>query len=231
MSNIIAFAKLHLAFDVDAIASEIDQLSSGWKAHFNAKNYTGRWEVISLRCPGGNINNIIPDMISEQAYKDTVLMENCDGVKKLVSQLYCEVMSVRLMNLPPGSSIKQHTDPELSFEQGEARLHFPIRTNHLVDFKVDGKRVQMEKGSAWYINANLPHSVTNNGDCDRIHLVIDCRVNEWLQSLFAASEKQYADNQKSNSQQLLVIEALRNQNTDTANRLADKLEKELSQYE
>ena len=42
-------------------------------------------------------------------------------------------------------------------------------------------------GETWYLNVNLPHSVTNGGDEPRVHLVVDCEVNGWLRELFSAS--------------------------------------------
>lgn len=55
------------------------------------------------------------------------------------------------------------------------------RVTHL---DLDGKRIEMAEGEAWYLNFNLYHSVRNKGTAARIHLVIDCKVNEWFRSLF-----------------------------------------------
>jgi aspartyl/asparaginyl beta-hydroxylase (cupin superfamily) len=231
MMKIIAFAKLGISYDADAMAREINELPSGWSPHFNVSSYSGKWEALSLRSVDGQVNTIIPHLSSSVTYYDTSLMDKCPSVKQLVSHLLCEVLSVRFMRLPAGSVIKEHTDPELSFEQGEVRLHFPLVTNEQVDFRVDKKRVVMPKGSAWYINANLPHSVSNAGASDRVHLVIDCCVNEWIHELFANSGKEYADLGKLRSQHLQVIESLRLHGTDTAMQLADKMEKELNENE
>ena len=40
----------------------------------------------------------------------------------------------------------------------------------------------MAEGECWYLNFSLPHKVANNGDKDRIHLVVDCMLNHWLQT-------------------------------------------------
>jgi len=34
------------------------------------------------------------------------------------------------------------------------------------------------------MNFNLLHRVSNNGDADRIHLVIDAGVNDWVKEYF-----------------------------------------------
>ena len=102
-------------------------------------------------------------------------------------------MSARLLNLRRGAAIKADRDAELAFEKGEARLHVPIVTNPGVEFVIDGERVVMEAGACWYINANLTHRVANHGDTDRIHLVVDCGVNDWLRERFAAAEVSHSE--------------------------------------
>lgn len=41
----------------------------------------------------------------------------------------------------------------------------------------------MVEGQAWYIDFSLPHRVSNMGDEDRVHLVMDCGVDEWLETM------------------------------------------------
>jgi hypothetical protein len=43
----------------------------------------------------------------------------------------------------------------------------------------------MAEGECWYLNVNQPHRVENRGSADRVHLVLDCVVDEWLRALFA----------------------------------------------
>jgi hypothetical protein len=61
-----------------------------------------------------------------------------------------------------------------------------VATNPEVEFYVSGERIVMREGEAWYINFNLPHRIYNGGGTDRIHLVIDCEVNDWVRSVFYA---------------------------------------------
>ena len=41
----------------------------------------------------------------------------------------------------------------------------------------------MKEGECWYLNLSLKHRVNNFGDTSRIHLVIDCKVNDWIKNL------------------------------------------------
>ena len=88
------------------------------------------------------------------------------------------------MRLAPGSVIKEHRDHDLSFEQGMVRIHIPVVTNEGVDFRLNGLRCVMPAGSSWYLRLSDPHSVANRGADDRVHLVIDAGVNDWVAALF-----------------------------------------------
>ena len=46
------------------------------------------------------------------------------------------------------------------------------------DLEVLGTPLPMGEGECWYINFNLPHRIHNRGTTDRVHLVIDCVLND-----------------------------------------------------
>ena len=101
-------------------------------------------------------------------------------IRELLAAFECPLGAVRLMRLGPGSIIKEHRDDDLAFERGTVRLHVPITTNPHVEFLLNGSRVVMAPGSTWYLRLSDPHSVSNNGAADRVHLVIDALANDWL---------------------------------------------------
>jgi len=68
---------------------------------------------------------------------------------------------------------------------GSVRIHIPITTNAAVEFELNRRRVILEAGSCWYLRLSDPHRVANRGDTDRIHMVIDATVNEWIEAIFA----------------------------------------------
>jgi hypothetical protein len=97
--------------------------------------------------------------------------------------LEAPLQAVRLMRLTPGSVIKEHHDNDLSFEQGTVRLHVPVVTNPQVEFYLNRSRIVLEAGSCWYLRLSDPHSVANRGDTDRVHMVIDAEVNDWIRDV------------------------------------------------
>jgi hypothetical protein len=224
--EVIGFAKLNI--EVPKL-NGIETLEySSWLPHFNTRDYEGDWEVLPLRSPGGRADTGVPDLMGNSEYADTVYMENYPGVKQLLDSIKCPILSARFLNLKPGSIIKEHNDIGLAFEKGEVRLHFPVLTNNEVEFFSNNVRLNMLPGDCWYINANLPHKVANYGNTDRIHLVVDCTVNDWLKLVFEQGEKQFfTDDKAPQDNTLAMIVALRLMNTETSLRMADELELKL----
>ncbi|HYK44135.1 MAG TPA: aspartyl/asparaginyl beta-hydroxylase domain-containing protein [Parafilimonas sp.] len=222
---LIKYARLNLRTDFDSLQIETRELihSNAWLPHVNKKHYTGEWQVLALRSAGGNLKHIVADQMNETAFIDTALMDQLPSVKKFTANLECPVMSVRLLNLKSGAIIKPHRDFDLCFEKGEARIHLPIFTNEAVEFILDEERLLMKEGECWYINANLSHSVANYGRTDRLHLVIDCTVNEWLKNIFNEAEKVMIEEKINVHEIQKVIRELRLQNTTMSNKLADQL--------
>jgi hypothetical protein len=121
------------------------------------------------------------------------MLERCSYIPKVLKTFECELESVRLLRLGVQSNIIEHRDYMLGFEDGVARIHIPVETNPLVEFRLKGEVLQMREGEAWYLNFNLPHSVANDGKDARIHLVIDCLVNDWVSNIFAARTESKAE--------------------------------------
>jgi hypothetical protein len=181
-----ATLKLPFVFDVRAIQDELQSFApDDWEPHFNKQYYEGDWSGIALRAAENAHVALYPDPTVER-YVDTDALAKCPSVSAVLEKFKCETESVRFLRLGPGASIREHRDHKLSFEDGVARVHVPVKTTSEVEFMLDGNRVEMAEGEAWYLNFNLRHSVKNNGDSDRIHLVIDCIVNDWFAGFFAS---------------------------------------------
>jgi hypothetical protein len=89
------------------------------------------------------------------------------------------------MQLGAGAEILQHRDHQLGMQHGSARIHVAIRTNPQVDFRVNGQRIELAAGEAWYLDFSQPHTVVNRGAEARVHLVLDCVVDDWLRARIA----------------------------------------------
>ncbi len=230
----LKYLQLSCHFDVLPLQKELSTLAAGyWKLHYNQKHYEGDWSIISLRSLNGdpeNIHSVHATAAGFIKYEDTILLKQCPGITAVLDYFQCEKTAVRLMKLNAGAVIKEHSDYDLNFENGEVRFHIPVQTNEQVEFYVQDERVIMKEGECWYLNLNLPHRVCNPGSTDRIHLVIDCLVNDWLKQLFASDRykaKEIAEIQQelyTPEQREKIIAELRQLNTSISNNLADEME-------
>ncbi len=175
--------RLPFIFEPDRLAGDLRGLSSvDWIKHFVRQNYDGDWSVIPLRGKADARHPVL--MIYSDPtcrdFADTPMLAACPYFREVLATFEAPLQSVRLMRLTPGSVIKEHTDLELSFEEGTVRIHVPVVTNAQVEFHLNRSRVVLDAGSTWYLRLSDPHSVANKGDTDRVHLVIDALVNDWL---------------------------------------------------
>ena len=182
--------RLPLSFDPDLLVRDLAALSSvDWIAHFVKQNYEGDWSVIPLRGVAGAkhpVQMIYSDPTAT-AFENTPMLADCPYYRTVLETFHCPLQAVRLMRLTPGSIIKEHSDYDLSFEQGSVRIHIPVITNDDVVFELNRHRVVLEAGSCWYLRLSDPHSVANRGDADRVHMVIDATVNDWVADVFTAA--------------------------------------------
>ena len=226
------FCRLPLEFDPARLQEDLARVAlSRWVPHYVPSNYAGEWSAIPLRSVGGQADHALPDpAASLEAYRDTPILAECDYLQQVLASFHCPVASARLLKLAAGSHIKEHTDHDLSANQGWARLHVPLVTHARVEFYVESERVVMGEGECWYIDASLPHRLANPGPVDRIHLVFDCRVNDWLRQQMADAgyrprELGYFEARGVQEQSVAsVIAALRGMGTETGDRLAAELE-------
>jgi hypothetical protein len=177
--------RLALEFDVEAIASEMEALPEHvWIPHFNKAIHSGDWSGAALRSIGGDLTRIYPDPSGSLEFADTSTLALCPSVGRALPMFQCPLTTVRLLALGPGAEIREHHDDRLGYEDGDVRLHIPIVTAPGVDFSLGGLPVVMALGECWYLDLRLTHRAANRSSVRRVHLVIDCKVNPWLEGLF-----------------------------------------------
>ena len=182
--------RLPLQFDAAALAADFARLEAGeWTAHFVPENYAGEWDVLPLRAPRGASHPIlrITSNPGTTAWDDTEFLAACPAFRAVLDAIPAELTAARLMRLGPGSEIREHRDEDLAAEHGMVRLHAPVLTNSNVDFRVNGRRVDMAAGELWYLRLADPHRVTNAGTCPRVHLVVDCVLGAELAALLCGA--------------------------------------------
>lgn len=182
-------AQLALAFDPARLQADLAAVEAmTWTDHFVRQNYEGQWDVLPLRHQAGATHPIMQAYTPPEAtdFVDAAILDRTPYFRNVLTAIPCPLKAVRLMRLTPGSRIKEHADHDLAADWGQARLHIPVTTNPGVTFLLNRVHVAMAPGEAWYLRLSDPHAVTNDGETDRVHLVIDCATNDWLIEQIAA---------------------------------------------
>jgi len=177
--------RLPLGFDPDALRADLEAVDRDWIDHLVRQNYEGNWSVLPLRHTAGATHPVMMIYSDPTAteFVDGPLLEQTPAFRALLAQFRCPLHAVRLMRLTPGSVIKPHRDHDLAAEWGVARIHIPITTNPDVEFLLNRIPLAMAPGEAWYLRLADEHAVANRGTTDRVHLVIDCIVDDWLAAM------------------------------------------------
>lgn len=182
---------LPTTFDVERLQADLARVEAAdWVPHFNRAYYEGDWSAVALRSIGGLPRRINPAPEATD-FRDTPHMARFPYFQEVLTAFPMPLRTVRLLRLAAGSSILEHTDVDLGYEDGMVRFHIPIVTSPLVEFHLGGQRIDMLEGEAWYMDFNQPHSVRNRADIDRVHLVIDGFVNDWVHQVFAEAAVQF----------------------------------------
>jgi hypothetical protein len=225
-------ARLPFFFDAKKLHQELKNCTHTWNQHFNTENYTGEWSTIPLRKASKSHHLASAGHAGTSSFVDTPLLANLTYTKDVLHTIEAPKLAIRYMRLTPGSEIKPHKDFDLVFWDGFVRLHIPILTNPLVEFTVNGQSLPMKAGECWFADFSKTHSVHNKGVVDRIHLVIDCAVNDWMKALFVQEGILKPEEEAPNpflempaSAQLQIIENLKSMGTETALLEAKKLQK------
>ncbi len=183
--------KIPLRFDPARLRDDLARIAKDdWRAHFNTGEYVGDWSGVALRAPlqADASTPLLAGLNVGTEFVNTPTLDRCPYFREILAAVLCPIKSARLLKLGPGSIIREHRDYDLGLDQGEARVHIPVATNSSVEFMLDGRRIVMGEGEAWYLELNRPHSVRNRGATDRVHLVVDCVANDWFHSQLEAGD-------------------------------------------
>ena len=92
------------------------------------------------------------------------------------------------MEVKPGTKVFWHYDnnetiDDLDYDKN-ARLHLPVITSDEVKLFLCHQDTKWIEGKLYYGDFSFPHSIINNSKINRIHLIIDTKINNELLNLF-----------------------------------------------
>ena len=138
-------------------------------------DHKGGWDVVSLYSQDGDSNSVfkkydkdtIPtDIINFFPYTNSL-------IQNILNKYEFRPRRIRFSILRENKKITWHKDWDESIEYGNCRLHLPLIINNNCWGKLSHQFYNWLPGELWYGDYTFPHQVINNGNTDRVHLVLD----------------------------------------------------------
>lgn len=174
--------RFHGNFDISQISKHLDTYSNEWFLN-NSRQQTSvvhkettsvfiydHAAIWSIKEKFNPIKN------NSQPQMEKLLQPIIDHLEKIHNG---KVGKCLFIKLPAGKNVLEHSD-QMDYLGAVRRHHLAIQTNENVLFFVNNESKNMQVGDCWEINNSLKHSVINNGNTDRIHLLIDIMPNEFI---------------------------------------------------
>lgn len=173
-----------LPVDLSYIIQEIRSFQEEWlldtsrqdklATHKDTKMFQLRFMSYHWELGDGNTSSDI------NYFKNKESNENLSSIYEYLENIYDgKVIRAEIIQMNKNSSIKSHVDGGVMLQLGR-RIHIPLITNPKVVFEVFGEKKYLQVGSWYEINNIIPHSVINESEYDRVHLIIDLMPNKHL---------------------------------------------------
>ncbi|WP_232729159.1 aspartyl/asparaginyl beta-hydroxylase domain-containing protein [Ulvibacter sp. MAR_2010_11] len=120
----------------------------------------------------------VPDFLPYEA------LQKCPYLLSILNTFECNKETFRIHILDPGAHIRPYRDLGCRLEDRKVRLHIPVKTDDGVQLLLNNNPVKMKAGECWNCNFHITHEIRNNSKEPRVHLIMDCIVNDWLKTLF-----------------------------------------------
>lgn len=181
--SFVSRLKIVDSFILDALEREVLCPDIEWHEPY-AEYASPGLQVAVLLSPDGEENNF--SWKDCKAPKETPLLARLPVMKRLLEGFGFEIMAARLLKLQPGTYLHEHRDYVYLEQVPRYRLHVPIVTNPEAHIVIPGSVVHLSRGYLWKLNPKeAVHSACNFGSEPRIHLMLDCYVNDELAKLAA----------------------------------------------
>jgi hypothetical protein len=188
---------LDITYDVAKLEEELQYVADLYMPRFRKED----WTMVPLRNADATSSHKGIELTSTLQKNTMLACSNNELVEQLpyiawifediAARFNTEVGLVRISKVASHKAIDRHADGRVfDFHKGEVyRLHIPIITGENVVFEVDDNSYHLQPGTLYYTNVSKVHSVKNEGEIDRIHLIIDVHSSPALQEHILASKE------------------------------------------
>lgn len=160
------FLQLPVLFDAEVLAAEIEAVGEqGWLPH--PSGYPGNDFLPLIAAYGEPANEAF-----EGPMRPTTWLQQCPYLMQVLASLGATLGRTRLMRLSGQAEVTSHVDVNYYWRE-RMRVHVPIVTQPTVRFLCGSNEINMKPGECWIFDTWSLHSVINDNEKARIHLVAD----------------------------------------------------------
>ncbi len=176
------FQQIASGIDVIPLSLALARQPELWNAHNERKEYElsahiGTSDIWVRYNDRKNLDQGYEKYTSEH---DSVWLSAYQKLPQLRSIVFglmarCEATrlgGVLITKIPAGGHVLPHADTGWHPNYYETKIYVPILTNPKVVNRVMEEKVIMSVGDAWYFNNTVEHEVTNDGNSDRVTLIV-----------------------------------------------------------
>ena len=194
----LSFKRVAAGFDPAPLLARLKANQNLWttsprenyegSAHAQAQSIHLRWvpEITSLNAVLNTTESI------DYPAAKQLMPEVGEAVMSVLEQLgpLGELGHVLFTRLPPGAQISRHTDEGIYADLFD-RFHLCLQGDAGNLFECGGETYHPEPGEIFWFNHKRPHSVTNLGRLERIHLILDVMAPRYteLRGLYYQPER------------------------------------------
>lgn len=203
------YIELPITIDHKACLKEASALLDKFVVHRNydqSSVTTGKWKSLGINALDGDSSKTLnyPSYgVTEPQYSLTEVAEQCPETFAFLESItdLSQCQRVRFMLLEPGARISPHSD-SLTKDMTETTLAINIALNmpegceFWTSLNADGSKnsystkLPMKDGSLFIFNNSQFHSVQNNSNVARIHIIIHGPLRVTEEQVLAAAQKQ-----------------------------------------
>lgn len=161
------FTQLPLICDSALLRKEVSGLDErDWRAHPSQFNGNSAALLITVN---GEENDSLAHV---GQFKPTPLLSRMPYTRQIMRSLQAPLSRSRFMRVAPACQVPLHNDVGWHWFR-RVRVHVPVITTPEVIFHCAGRSIHMAAGEVWIFDNFEDHSVDNDSELFRIHLVID----------------------------------------------------------
>lgn len=162
----VAFVRLPLTVDAEALAREVDALpDAAWKPHPEGAAGNTAVPLVAIHGDPGD-DAVAGPMLP------TPHLARLPYTRRVIGALDSVIGRSRLMRIPEEGDLYEHVDIAY-YWRDHLRVHVPVVTHPSVEFHCGGEVAHMGAGEVWVFDTWQRHKVVNPANHPRTHLVID----------------------------------------------------------